>query len=553
MAHSGAEDPELVRLRERYSELKQLSAPVYGSLVQIQKLVRPTGGRFSTEGADTYSDTGDGSRLIFDHTAVWACQMFANGLSSYLVPRADQWAYLKMAGTPSSAMNDAELLALQRMTDFLFHYLSLPKTRFYETCHEMFYDQGSYGTSVAMVEKTADRGLVFSACPLRHCFFDVDGYDSADTMYYRRYLRGSALMRKYPSVLEMAEFNKENRNTEYEVIYSVEPNPSPAAGKTSLGAGKAYKTTVWCPSFKQVLDSGYMSAFPFLVSRWNTQAGDIWGRGPAHTCLASIEMVNKMKEIVVRAGELAIEPPMSAEVDSVLLPVKYGQRALLWRERGADPPTPVMSGTDPGITLEMMGREQESIVRSFFVDQIMREQKRERQSVVEIQDERFQMLQQLGPSVAREQSEFLGPAISLVLSMMDFEKAVEDSGVEVPDSLKGGEMEVVYTSPAAFAQFANRISDMSGFIGDITPLGQLAPDVLDSLDFHAMIEHYSRYRNQPRDVLRGKKDVENIRKDRKEMEEMQAVTQMAPQAAGAIKDIAQAEAISADIPGPGFQ
>ena len=523
---------------QRYSELKTLRSGAEQSLRDIQKYVRPNGGSFDNLAKSMGSVQEDGSKNICDPTAVWACQMFANGLSSYLVPRSDRWAYFKPVGIPSAELTDEQLVYLEKVSDMMFHVLALPDSRFYQASHECFYDQGSYGTSVVYVKPTKT-GTNFRSCPLGDCYFDVDDEDQVDTMYYRRFMRTSAFVKMFPQVMKFEDFDPKNMNRVFEVVYAVEPNRAPLAKKGGrLGSTRPYTAKYFCPDFKQILSEGHLSYFPFLVPRWTVISGEVWGRGPAHTCLASIEMINRMESVVIRAGEMAIEPPLTAEVDSILLPMKYGKRQILWREPGMAAPEPVLSGTDPGITMDRIQRHSDHINRAFFVDQILREQKKERQSVLEIQDERGQMLQQLGPALARQETEFLDPAIDLTFNML------QDKGwIEAPPaSLFDAKLELVYTSPAAHAQYASRIADIHGFMGDITPLVQADPTVMDEVNKNELLDHYARYRNLPRAIINTKKQADEIRAARAEAEQQQQAMAAVPEMAGAMKDVASAKA-----------
>jgi len=337
----------------------------------------------------------------------------------------------------------------------------------------------------------------------------------------------------------MEGFDAFNGEKEYELIYAIEPSSDPMAQKGGrIGKERPYIATYFCPELKEIINEEGLSYFPFLVPRWALIAGEVWGRGPAATCLSNIQMINKMKKELIKSAEIANAPPLSAEEDSILMPMKYGSRQMIWRTMGSEVPQPVLSGTQPQLSLEMMQAEQDAISRSFFVDQIIREQKKERQSITEIQDERGQMLQQLGPLLARQEAEFLGPAIETTFDLLDRQNLIP----EEPESLQGAELEIVYTSPAAYAQYASKISDLSAFMQDITPLANVSPELLENLNGQELFDTYSRYRNVPRRVVRSKEDVEAAKEQRAQAEQMQQASETVPQVAGAMKDVASAKA-----------
>jgi len=530
--------PERLRLQDRLEELRRLRMGVEPMLEEIQRYLRPNGTSFRDTGNKGFGTAQeDGSKLIYDHTAVWANQMFANGLASYLIPKSDRWAYLKPLGVPSSELSDEQLIYLEMASDILYHYFSLPQTQFYQSGHENFHDQGSYGTAVTYVRKTPN-GVSFKSCPLADCYFDTDMNNDVDTMFQRRRLRTKQVLQMFPKVAMMEDFDTKTGEKEYEIYYCVEPNRDVRARKGGkIGNERPFKATYWSPQLKHVLETGHMDYFPFLVPRWSLISGEVWGRSPAMTCLSNIQVVNKMKKELLKSAELANSPPLTAEEDSILLPMRYGARQMLWRTQGSEAPTPIMSGSQPQLTLEMMKAEQEAITRSFFVDQIIREQKKERQSIMEVQDERGQMLQQLGPQLARQESEFVSPAIEVAFDILEKAGKLPPP----PASLQGQELEIVYTSPAAYAQYASKISDISGFLQDMTPLFQIQPELIEGLDPQELMDSYSRYRNVPRRIIKSKKDVEAQKAARAETENQQQMMGAAPQMAGALKDVASAK------------
>jgi hypothetical protein len=258
------------------------------------------------------------------------------------------------------------------------------------------------------------------------------------------------------------------------------------------------------------------------------------------TCLSHIRVLNKMVKELLKSAELSNSPPLVAEDDSLMLPIQYGSRKILYHEPGTPPPTALLSGSQPNLTLEMVSRYQDQIVKAFFVDQIIREQKKERQSIVEVQDDRGQMLQQLGPLLSRMENEFLDPAIELTVGFL--QRSRDPVFESMPASLAGRDLEIVYTSPAAQAQYASDIGNIAGFLQDITPLAQNDPTLMDNINDNNLVDEYARRRNIPRSVVRSKKEVAQIREERAAQESQQQQVAAAPELAGAMKDVASAKA-----------
>ena len=296
--------------------------------------------------------------------------------------------------------------------------------------------------------------------------------------------------------------------------------------------------TYWCPAIQEPLEVSGSSYFTFLVPRWSKLADEVYGRGPAFTCLSQIRVLNKLVKEVLISSEYMNFPTLTAEEDSILLPMKYGSRQVMFHEAGSEKPSPILAGNQPQYMMQMIEMYRSTINRSFFVDQIIRQEKKERQSVTEIQDVRGQMLNQLAPLLNRMESEYLGPAVEATFTLLERNNELP----EAPDSLDGVELEIAYASPAAQSQFATRLTDISSFMRDLAPLAQIKPEILQALNERDLFEDYARYRNINPSVIRSQEDLDAEREQQAAQQNEQMQVQAAPAIGSTIKDIAQARA-----------
>ena len=525
----------ITELNQRYEELKLLRSNLDSMFMDSQKYVRPNSNKFD-HGYTTKQD--DGSKELFDDTAVWCNQMFANGLASNLIPKSDRWFYLRVQNKPQGSLTPDELSFLQGCEDRILHEFSLPQSQFYSASHECFLDIGAYGTSPVQISEV-DGVINFRSRPLADVFFDTDQYGTVDTVHYRCYKTARQLMQAFPNIADMRGFNpNDSIHNKYELIYSIYPNTDKAAKKGSrIGRGRKYTVTYWCPKMPEpILESG-SSYFTFLVPRWSKLADEVYGRGPAFSCLSQIRALNKMVKEALTSAEYLNFPTLIAEEDSIMLPMKYGSRQVMFHEPGSEKPSPILAGNQPQYVMEMIRMYRESVNRSFFVDQIIRQEKKERQSVLEIQDVRGQMLNQLAPLLNRMESEYLSPAIEATFELL----ARQDQLPERPASLDGAALEISYSSPSSQSQFATRLADISAFMKDIAPLAQVQPEVLQALNEQKLFESYAKYRNLDPAVIKSAEELESMRAEQAEQQQQMQQIQAAPQVSGAIKDIAQAK------------
>jgi hypothetical protein len=525
----------ITALAQRYEELKLLRSNLDSMFQDSQKYVRPNSNKFD-HGHTTKQD--DGSKELFDDTAVWCNQMFANGLASNLIPKSDRWFYLRVQNRPHGVLTPDELTFLQSCEDRILHEFSLPQSQFYSTSHECFLDIGAYGTSPVQISEV-DGVINFRSRPLSDVFFDTDQYGTVDTVHYRCYKTARQLMQAFPGIEDMRGFNpNDSVHSKYELIYSIYPNTDKAAKKGSrIGKGRKYTVTYWCPKMPEpILESG-SSYFTFLVPRWSKLADEVYGRGPAFSCLSQIRALNKMVKEALTSAEYLNFPTLTAEEDSIMLPMKYGSRQIMFHEPGSEKPSPIMAGNQPQYVMEMIRMYRESVNRAFFVDQIIRQEKKERQSVLEIQDVRGQMLNQLAPLLNRMESEYLSPAIEATFELL----ARQDQLPERPSSLDGSALEIAYSSPSSQSQFATRLADISAFMKDIAPLAQVQPEVMQALNEQKLFESYAKYRNIDPAIVKSAEELESLKAEQAEQQQQMQQMQAAPQVSGAIKDIAQAK------------
>jgi hypothetical protein len=510
--------------------------------IDSQRYVRPNSNKFDHGGYNTKQV--DGSREIFDDTAVWCNQMFANGLSSNMIPKSDRWMYLKVKNKPSGDLSNDERSYLQAVSDRILHEFALPESQFYSSSHECFLDIGAYGTSPVQISYI--NGVVnFRARPLADVFFDTDMNGKVDTVFYRCYKTARQLMQMFPDIENMHGFNAtKSVHDKYELVYTIEPNNKKVAKKGGrVGNERPYVVTYWSPQLREPISVDGSSYFTFLIPRWSKLADEVYGRGPAFTCLSQIRVLNKMVKEVLTSAEYLNFPTLTAEEDSIMLPMKYGSRQIMFHEPGSAKPSPILGGNQPQFMMEMIRMYRETINRSFFVDQIIRQEKKERQSVLEIQDVRGQMLNQLAPLLNRMESEYIGPAIEATYELLSRSGELP----EAPSSLDGAELEIAYTSPSAQAQYSTRLSDISAFMRDLAPLAQIKPELLQSVNGRELFDSYAKYRNIDPAVIKSQEEIDSENQAAAEAQQEQMVMQQAPGLAGAVKDIAQAKQVDPEV------
>jgi len=249
-------------------------------------------------------------------------------------------------------------------------------------------------------------------------------------------------------------------------------------------------------------------------------------------------MLNAMSKTLIKAAEKAVDPPLLVPDDGFMLPIKTAPASLIYHETGLqDELKPLISGGDPGLSLELMEQRREQIRRTFFTDWLIRQRKKERQTTVEIMDERNEMLQQLAPMLGRLQTEFMGPTIRRSIRLLDRAGRL----VPPPPELEGAKIDIIYTSPAAKAQMSGKATVMQAYVQDIASLAQIDPTALDGIDFDAMAKELGKLRDVSQTIMRSDEQIMQLREQRQMKEQQQELLTGGVEAAKATKDFAMAE------------
>lgn len=539
-----ADEPELLKaIKTEYSEAKTHRAVWQDHWQQLRRWCRPTSPDFFT--SQTNRLRGDRRHdEIYDSTAPWALDQFASGLSAVLTDPSSRWFGIGLQGVPMEELAREERLYLEDVADRIYFELSLPDSGAYATLHENYMDIGCFGTAVQFqFWDRKNSHMKFRSCPLADCFLAENNTGEIDKVFYRRKLNTRQMLQEFPQLINQPkEIFDPDKDREYELVHFVAPRRERVRGGI-LAVNKPWASYYFEPELPIILEESGFDYFPYNTARWTTVAGETYGRSPGMSVLADVRTLNQMQKELLVSAQLANFPPIVAEDDSILLPLAGNQghqltltpKSVLWKEQGAEFPQAINSGMQPQLTLEMMQDLRQSVQRAFFVDHLIREKKKERQTTTEILDERGEMLRQLQPNFYRINSELHDNMIKTAHFLLERRGELP----EPPQSLNGERMDVFYFSPAAKAQLGTKAQNISAFLQDITPLVSVDPTLLEEIDRSAMLAEYAKAREVFR-IMKSPEVREREKAAAAQQQQQQALLEAAPQAAKAAKDVADA-------------
>jgi hypothetical protein len=265
--------------------------------------------------------------------------------------------------------------------------------------------------------------------------------------------------------------------------------------------------------------------------------------------LPDIKMLNEMAKTDIRAVHKLIDPPILLHDDGVLgggamtVNMRPGGLNVGGVNRDGRPlMQPFGTGARVDIAEAKMDQRRMAIDDAFLVTlfQILVETPRMTATEALIRAQEKGML--LTPTMGRQQSEALGPLIEREIDLLMF----HDMLPPMPEILveAGGEYEIVYDSPMSRMQRAEELVGVQRTMELLTPFAQIAgPQVFDVIDADALARLTAEVSGVPTPVLRSPQAVAQMRQQRAQQEQEAMMMQAAQPLAGAVKDVAQAQAL----------
>lgn len=529
-------DPKGKALIQEFEKARSTRFNFESQWQDIRELVRPNTADFNRN-----TTTGDRrTEHIFDGTAPWANEQFSAGLDSFLTPPTERWFNVALADQREE-LSDEALTWLELVSDRIFREYARPQVNLNPNLHEIYQDLGAFGTGVLYQDWDQEgRHVHFRAFPLADCYVKENSNGLVDTMYRMTTYTVRQILEKFsrdddhiPDKLR----NEKDPDKMFHVIHVVKPRTD----KKNYGLGKMNKRFSSCwvvQELKECLREGGYDEFPYHVPRWTKLAGEIYGRSPAMTCLPDIKMVNTMSKVIIKAGQKIVDPPLIVPDDGFMLPIKTSPGSLIFKTAGQeDTIQPLVTNARVDIGLDMMDQRRDHIAKSFYVDWIIRQKKKERQTATEVVDDRNEMLRQMSPMLGRTQVELLSPMIIRTYNLLNATGQIPPA----PVSLQRRTLDLFYVSPAAKAQYGSKATGIQMFIQDLATIAPISQEVIDAVDTDVVAQELAKLRDVTRKVIRSPEAIAALRQQRSQQQQVGQATAVGREVAATAKDLSVAQ------------
>ena len=454
---------------------------------------------------------------LLDSTAMTNNELLAGALHGMLTNPSGYFFNLS-TGSPELDKKDAVRKWIQATVRVIHDTLN--NTNFQTEVHEVYLDLGGFGTACMFVDEDKDTHIRFSTKPLKEIFADENSKGVIDCVYRCFEMDARGIVEDFgkdgkPDGLpkKIVDAFKGNKPTKFEIIHAVYPQQK---GKDSNKVFKFVSQYIFVAEKVNLDVQGYREN-PYLVPRWSKISGEVYGRGPGEKALPSAKTLNVMRETVLKGAQKVVDPPLQAPDDGFITQVDTRPAGISYYRAGSDDRiAPIFADTRLDFGFQAIDQERLQVREAFYSDQLkLREGPQ--MTAKEVEERVEQALRFLGPMLGRQQFEFLQPLIERVYAILDRKGLIPP----VPAELADKPLKIQYSSVMAMSQRLSELGNIQRTMQNIAPFASSDPTVLDNINGDAAVKFIGGLLNFPQEMIRDKGDVEQMRKQRAELQQQQ--------------------------------
>jgi len=443
-------DAQAEKVLKRFNKAKKRKANWATLYEDAQEYVCPHRESFNEGDNPGQEKTGQGK--VFDSTAIDAVQKFASNLQSSLVPPMRKWIELK-AGPQFKDNKEDMNKVLSDASDVLFSHLQ--NSNFDTQIAESFQDL-AIGTGALLVMKgTTTSPFRFINVPLSQLYV-LEGPDGRpDTAYREWKLAARNIEQQWPDaklpkeIKEQVAEDPERLIELIEEIYPDEVSLQTVSGKKKQGG---FRYSVVAKKGKHQIVSREQKSSPWIIFRWSTLPGEIYGRGPALIALPDVKTLNKTKELLLQSASISIFGMWLGDSDSVvnLENIKFSPGTIIPQDRlvnGSPALVPLNSSSDLNLAQIVIQDLQNSVRNMLFADPLGPIDLPVK-SATEVSLRQQELAKRIGSAFGRLQFELIQPLVNRCLDILEELGLVDLAELRVD----GTNLAIEHVSPLAQAQ-----------------------------------------------------------------------------------------------------
>ncbi len=451
------------------------------------------------------------SKEIYDQTSLWAVDRGANGTLSLVTPQSSTWHDMSSDDPFAVVATEGEKLFYDTLRDYLFSTRGNPRSGFWQAHKAAVRCVWAFGTSIMYVEESR-RGvsspISYAYVPWSENFLGTNFEQVIDTNY-RVFLRsarqcverwGSAMS---PEVQKMAADPKQ-RDRSVQILHAVYPRDEKGS------QGNDNRSSPWSSVYvdvtrRNIIGEGGYWDFPFIIYHWQRNNPGPYSEGPMAIALADVKSLNMLAKSELRAVQMWVDPPYATVTGMERNRLNLNPRAPnpgYLSPQGGLLVQPIVTQQRPDFAQAILEARRTQLRTTLYIDlwQSIINSTRE-QTAYEVMiknQEKGDLLGPVGSSLQQGLSYLVDREVGILAR-----KGAFDSGspLEPPDSLRGKNIGVKFTSPLDRQRRLPQLQGMTQLAGTVQQIAAVKPEVLDKIDWDAFIDEVQDILGAPQKVM----------------------------------------------------
>lgn len=527
---------DLTLLKKKYEYLKNKRRSYESLYRDLSDYLAPDRGFF--DGEEPGKERTDRYKKLIDPSATICLNYFAAGMQGGLNSPKRPWLRLQT--------NDPDMNKYKPFREYFsavehILYAIFAQSNFYTATHNIYLEQGTFGTGCLLMEEDFTKVLRFTSLTAGEFWIDAGDDGRINTMYRELYMPARNIVRRWGNervtdkVRTAAEGNDPFHL--FKLIQMVEPREGRDTSKIDT-LNMPYSSVYFEPDGQDVIRESGFDECPIACPRWSVVGSSVYGSGPGHMVLRQVKLLQEENMTKLKAAHKMVDPPV---IGPTALH-KKGINTLPGGKNYMDADKIAQFGAlynvsyDINAAIESIHDVRNIIERSLYTDLFIMMVEKDDMTATEILERKQEKLFTLGPAIEKQTDELLDPVIDFTYS------AAARRGIlpPAPPELQGENLEIEYISTLAQAQKLAGLEQMRAYVGVGMDLAQLNPEVVDKIDVDAIMDEAADMTGIPPKCNRSNDETMELRQQRQQQQQAMMEQEQANQEAARMKDLAGA-------------
>jgi len=444
---------------------------------------------------------------VYDGTSKISGGLLTGSIHSLMTSPAQRWFALGFEDP--RLQRDAEAAAWLDLSEKrLYAALAAPAANFHAQLAETYIDLVYFGTGAIFIDDVPGQGVRFSTRPLQEMFLAEDPSGRIDTMVRRFKLSARQAVSLWgdKAVSAGKALGGSSFEDTAEYVHIILPNED-LIEQNIDASGMPWASFILSTTDAAIMSEGGFQELPIATPRWQKDAGEVYGRGPGWDALSDQKMLNEMMKVTLKAGQKAVDPTLMIDSGAVLpgdLVTHPGGTIMVDTiMANMNPPIqPLVSGSNFNISQALIADTRNS-VQNAFLKPLVEAVRDPRMTATQTLELSAQMSRHMAPILGRQQTEMAEPILERVFAI----EARAGRLPPPPPQIADQPLKIDYVNPIARAQQTSDARAIIDFSGVVTNLSQVAPEVLDIVDWDATTRELGEALGVPPVAMRDARNV----------------------------------------------